>query len=123
MNQSILVADDEETIRQSVRRCLEHAGFDVCEAANGAEVAAACQAAPFDLAVIDVFMPQKDGLEAIMSLRKQQPDVKIIAMSGAPEDVFLDSAAGLGASRVLRKPFRPAELLDIVRDLLGVTAN
>lgn len=118
MGHSILVADDEESLRQLVRDALEETGFDVCEAANGDEVVTACRAAPFDVAIIDVLMPQKDGLEAIMALRKQQPHVKIIAISGAADQLFLDSATGLGATRVLQKPFKVQELVSLVRDLL-----
>jgi CheY-like chemotaxis protein len=120
MSYSILVADDEEGIRHAIRQTLEMAGFDVCEAANGIEVVKACEAAPFDLAIIDVFMPHRDGLEAIMAVRKQQPDLKIIAVSGAPDNLFLENAAGLGATCVLSKPFRPQQLLRLVNELLGV---
>ncbi len=118
MNASILVAEDDELIRSTIRRSLEQRGYDVCEAANGAEAIRALRAEPFDLVITDILMPEKDGLETIRHLRKELPAVKIIAISGNENQLFLDSASGLGATRSLAKPFRPSELLELVAELL-----
>ncbi len=119
MPHSVLIADDDGAIRAVIRRSLEQAGYSVCEAASGAEAIRALRAGSFDLVITDILMPDQDGLETIIHLRKQRPHTKVIAISGAPEELFLASALGLGAARSLAKPFRPADLMALVHDLLG----
>ncbi len=102
-------------------RSLEQAGYDVCEAANGDEAIRALRATNFNLVVTDILMPEKDGFETIMYLRKEQPGTKVIAISGGENRLFLESAAGLGATRILTKPFRPSELIQAVKELLQTT--
>ena len=118
MAQSILVADDDDRVRYTIRARLEQAGYDVHEAATGAAAIQALYALPFDLIITDILMPDRDGLETIMHARKRTPHVKIIAISGAADGLFLANAAGLGAHGVLAKPFKTDDLLVMVRDLL-----
>ncbi|HPM24729.1 MAG TPA: response regulator [Phycisphaerae bacterium] len=118
MRRSILIADDDDAIRQVMRIALQQAGYDVCEATNGAEAIRAMHATPFDLVITDVLMPESDGLEMIMHVRRQNPNIKVLAISGADNALFLANAAGLGATQVLRKPFRVSALLTLVADLL-----
>jgi len=75
----------------------------------------------FDLAITDILMPDMDGLELITLLRKDYPDLKIIAMSAGGRigpEAYLEIASKLGAVGVLRKPFTQRELLDSVRTIL-----
>lgn len=123
MRRSILIADDDDAVRQVMRIALQQAGYDVCEATNGAEAIRAMHAAPFDLIITDVLMPERDGLEMIMHVRRRNPNIKVLAISGADNALFLANAAGLGATQVLRKPFRVAALLALVADLLQVPAR
>lgn len=123
MRRSILIADDDDAVRQVMRIALQQAGYDVCEATNGAEAIRAVHAAPFDLIITDVLMPERDGLEMIMHVRRRNPNIKVLAISGADNALFLANAAGLGATQVLRKPFRVAALLALVADLLQVPAR
>jgi len=69
--------------------------------------------------VTDILMPERDGLETIMYLRKQLPEVAIIAISGLENRLILDNAKGLGATRILAKPFSPSDLQSLVAELLG----
>lgn len=119
MSQSILIADDDAQIRRLLRVSLEADGYKVYEAANGDEAIRVACDAPFDLVITDVLMPERDGLEMIMFLRRQAPNAKIIAISGADSGLFLENARGLGASATLAKPFSPSELLREVHGLLG----
>ncbi len=119
MSHTILVVDDDATVRHVIRRSLEQAGYDVREATNGAEAFRALCAAHFDLVITDILMPDRDGLEVIILMRKQAPGTKVIAISGATDAPFLLSATGLGAAGVLAKPFKPDEMLTLVKDLLG----
>ncbi|HQY58075.1 MAG: response regulator [Nitrospira sp.] len=117
---SILIVDDQESIRQVVREILEAAGYRVDEASTGREGLAQYRRAPADLILMDIFMPDGDGLESLVTLRQEFPDCRVVAISGSKSMVgpvnFLHVAKILGAKNVLEKPFA-------VDDLLGVIAN
>ena len=114
----ILVVDDEEQIRDVLCRTMEHFGYTVDVAAHGEEAIRKLSEHPYDLVISDILMPEKDGLEVIMFLKKQQPDVKVIAISAPGNELYLDTARGLGAARVFSKPFRIHELAGAVKELL-----
>src|SRR5205807_7303003 len=89
---------------------------------DGGEAIRAFRQHPSDLLLCDLFMPGKEGLETIRELRREFPDVKIVAMSGGALNGtmdFLPVAARLGALAVLSKPFTPEALLAVVEDVLG----
>jgi DNA-binding NtrC family response regulator len=113
----ILLVDDEEMIRHALRRALEKAGHDVIEAANGAEALRLNRHERVDVVVTDILMPEKDGVEIIVALRLESPDIKVIAMSGgghSNQTQALDIAEPLGAFASLRKPFSVGLMLDVV---------
>lgn len=114
---TVLVADDEEGIRALFQEALEDAGYEVALAANGREVLETLQVRAIDVVVTDLVMPDQDGIDIIRAIRRGNPGVKTIAMSGAPD--FLGTARLLGASATLAKPVRPQELLEAVRQLCG----
>ena len=118
----ILIIDDDDQIRRVLRKTLERDGYDVADAPNGKEGIRLYRENPADLVITDIIMPEKEGIETIMDLRREFPEVKIIAMSGGgrigPED-YLHMAKGLGAQRTLTKPLERDELLRVVRELIG----
>ena len=118
----ILVIDDDEHIRETVRRVLESRGHTVEDADEGdAGIANVAQRAP-DLVITDIFMPGQDGIEVLLELRKAFPALKVIAMSGGDGSGvlnLLEDAELLGADRTIPKPFTPAELSAAVNDVLG----
>lgn len=118
---NILVIDDEPQIRSMVRLILERAGYAVMEAPDGLEGIARFREKPADLIITDLIMPNRDGIGMIIELKKEFPDVKIIAMSGGglnrPEG-YLRGASKLGASCTLAKPINRQELLRAVKDTL-----
>lgn len=116
---NILVVDDEPQIRDILRRKLEKSGYGVCEAANGQEAIDELRRTHFDLVLADILMPEKDGLEVIMFVQREQPDVKCVAISAPSNRVFLQSAKLLGATRIIEKPFEIQEVENIVRELIG----
>ncbi|MGQ0667933.1 MAG: response regulator [Nitrospiraceae bacterium] len=115
---SVLVIDDEEQVRQLIRETLEQAGYDVEEACDGKEGLKRYRTRPADLVIMDILMPDQDGLESIMTLDREFPMCRVIAITGGSDVIgmlnFLDVAKMLGARRTLQKPFEVKALLDAV---------
>jgi two-component system chemotaxis response regulator CheY len=115
---SVLVVDDEDQVRQLLRETLEQAGYEVQEARDGKEGLARYRAKPTDVVIMDILMPDQDGLESIMTLRREFPACRIIAITGGSDMIgilnFLDVAKMLGARRTLHKPFEMKTLLEAV---------
>jgi CheY-like chemotaxis protein len=117
----ILIIDDEKPFRDVLKQVLSKAGYDVVEAANGAEGINRFYENPADMIITDIIMPEKEGIETILELKKAHPEVRLIAMSGGGwygTDIDFDMARKLGA-RTLDKPFALQELLDAVTELLS----
>jgi len=117
----ILLIDDEKPFRDVLKQVLSKAGYDVVEAANGAEGIDRFYDKRADMIITDVIMPEKEGIETIIELKKVYPEVKLIVMSGGGwygTDIDFDMAKKLGA-RTLDKPFVLQELLDAVAELLN----
>ena len=117
----ILIIDDESQIRSMLRLMLERVGYEVMEAADGMEGIRQYRDNPADLIITDLIMPNKDGIGMIIELKKEFPEIKIIAMSGGgvnrPEG-YLDGAKKLGATRTLTKPIDRDEMLAAVKETL-----
>ena len=121
----ILIIDDESMVRFSLRRILEGVGYEIAEAENGREGVAMQTASNFDLILTDIIMPEKEGVETVIELKRDFPDVKIIAMSGGGRTRnldFLKLAQQFGADRIIAKPFAEEELLDAINGCLGSKA-
>ena len=120
---SVLVVDDEDQIRQLIRETLEQAGYDVQEASDGKKGLERYRAKPADLVIMDILMPDQDGLESIMTLRREFPTSRVIAITGGSDMIgilnFLDVAKMLGARRTLQKPFDMQTLLDAAQTELS----
>jgi len=111
----ILLIDDDDAVRTMLRLTLAHFGHTVIEARDGKEGLELFQHANVDLLITDIVMPEKEGLEVLMELRKRQPPVKIIAISGGD---YLHMAKLMGAAKVLAKPFSTDVLIAAVNELL-----
>ncbi len=118
----ILIIDDDEQFREMLRAMIEREGYEVTEAQDG-EIGLNLQNEnKFDLIITDIIMPNKEGIALIMELKKDYPDLKIIAISGGgrivPND-YLGIAERLGADYTLSKPFRRRELIRALEKVLG----
>jgi two-component system chemotaxis response regulator CheY len=118
----ILVVDDEPLVRDTLRLLLESAGHEVIQAEDGDGALALYPVERPDLVISDMVMPARSGLETIEELRRMNPAVRIIAISGGGRGGGLDqleAAQQRGAAAVLAKPFRRAALLELVGRVLG----
>ncbi|MCP4154701.1 MAG: response regulator [bacterium] len=119
---SVLIIDDEAYMRELIRELLEHEGYEVSEAANGDDGLRKIRNNQFDLVIIDIFMPEKDGLETITELRKEFLGLKIMAISGGGSfglDRYLEFAGDIGADFTLAKPFKRKNFLAAIKKLIN----
>ena len=113
---TILIIDDEESVRALLRSALEAAGYEVTEAANGRQGLERYRQRPTDLVIVDMLMPVMNGLEMLLELTREFLHTKVIAISGAGgERNVLDAAKLLGARQTFQKPFSMPQLLRAVR--------
>jgi CheY-like chemotaxis protein len=119
----ILIVEDTPDFRQMMSEILQTAGHQVTEAENGNAAIDRMERAQFDLLVTDVLMPESDGIELIRTLSRKGWSLPVLAVSGGgrnlPAAVSLALTEAAGAHRTLYKPFRAAELLAAVDDLLA----
>jgi CheY-like chemotaxis protein len=112
----VLVVDDEEGIRQFVVSVLQDAGTDAVEADGGKAALQRLQdAGPFDLLLTDVRMPGMDGFELVRQARAARPDLRVLFMTGYMAEYQLHPSR----ESIIAKPFRPAELLGCVFEILN----
>jgi PAS domain S-box-containing protein len=118
---TILVADDEETIRALARRILEKAGFDVITAEHGLRAVEAFRerAEEITAVLLDMTMPHMDGEQVFRELRRIRPDVCVILSSGYNEQDATRRFSGTGLAGFIHKPYSPAELIAKIREVLG----
>ena len=112
----ILVVDDEEMIVDVCRRVLTNEGFDVRCASSGDEALNLPAHEHYHLAVMDMLMPGTDGMDAFFALKKKQPELIGVLITGHGTMDTAIQAMGFGFSGFIRKPFTPAELIHVVRD-------
>jgi len=116
----ILVIDDDELTLDVLKRMLEVEGYEVVTASNGQEGMDAFHQTSINLVITDLVMPVKDGLRTIMELRREKPDLPIIAISAGgaiSKERYLAVAQYLGDITTLPKPFRRKEIVDTVKKM------
>ena len=120
---SIIVLDDENHVRLLVKEVLEAMGHQVIEATNGKEALESLRDSAPSLLIIDILMPEMDGIETIRAIRRTNTDLPILAISGGftikNVDV-LELARRLGATQILQKPFDIWSLMAMVQSLLAI---
>jgi DNA-binding NtrC family response regulator len=119
----ILLVDDEEAIRKMVRAILGTELYEIDDAADGIDAQMLLGKKKYDLIITDVIMPDCDGIELVMAMRRKLPDIKVIVMSGGGRvraGHYLELAEKLGAARVFEKPFNTTALREAVQELLNL---
>ena len=114
----ILVVDDDRTTRHVLQNVLNQAGFSAAVAKDGVEALAALRAEPFDLLLLDVWMPRMNGLEVLSKLRRQKTRPRVVVMTSDDAPQTLLSAVRAQAFRYVHKPVTPPALLETVREAL-----
>ncbi len=120
----ILVIDDESFMREMLVQMVSLQGHQVVSADNGKAAEKLLKDTDFDLIITDIVMPEKEGLETIMQIHKQQPAKPIIAMSGGAiidPEVYLNLAKELGARYTFEKPFNRQDLIKAINSCLNIT--
>jgi YesN/AraC family two-component response regulator len=114
--------EDEPLVSETLCSAMNGKGHTVVMAANGAEGLRQFTERSFDLVVTDIIMPDKEGIEMILEMRRHKPDAKIVAISGGGRTgnvEFLKMAESLGAMATLKKPIRLAEFFNVLNQCLG----
>jgi CheY-like chemotaxis protein len=118
---SILIVDDDSQIQKYLSKLLVKNGYDTMIASDGSEAINIYRKSRHDVVIMDIVMPKKEGIETIIELKKIDPKVKIIAISGggkAEANVYLKMAMGVGAAAALEKPFDKQDLLQEIGNFI-----
>ena len=116
----VLIADDDADILSLVKAVLERSGHEVVAASDGAEALASVRARKPDLVVLDIAMPEVDGLEVLRRLRADPTtsELPVVLLSARAQEADVERGFAIGASAYLKKPFSPRELGERVAELL-----
>jgi len=118
----ILIVDDDELVRTFLNRLMEKNGHQTLVAENGKKAVEQYQQNQPDLVITDIVMPEQEGIETILKLKRINPEVKIIALSGGgkiPPSEYLRMATKLGAAKAFMKPIDNSRLMAAVDELLS----
>lgn len=120
LNPTVLLADDEQFFRQVLGRMLADNGFTVvAEAADGEEAVLKFKESAPMLVFMDIYMPNRNGIEATLDIMAINPAAKILICSGTGYDDDIDAALKAGAKGVIFKPFYDEEVMETVRNILA----
>jgi two-component system, cell cycle sensor histidine kinase and response regulator CckA len=119
-SETVLVVEDEEAVRKLIHQTLRKYGYEVLEAANGAEALRLCEthSTPIPLMITDVVMPQMSGRELAARLHERYPEMRVLYMSGYTDDAVVRHGLLDASVFFLQKPFAPGVLVRNVRETL-----
>ncbi|MGB6540064.1 MAG: response regulator [Xanthobacteraceae bacterium] len=125
----ILVIDDDKLVREATQILLRARGYEVSVAADGKSGIAAAEAGRFDVVIVDLFMPEMDGLSVMRAIRRAKPTMPMIAASGfmlggrcESMPGFEDMVSEAGAACALYKPFKPDEIFQAIEKAMTTAA-
>ena len=124
MKRTVLLVDDDDNVLKTISPMLTDAGYNVLSVTKARAGFDQLQSHSVDLIITDIIMPEMEGIEFILKLRKESPSVPIIAISGSGRSSrfdYLTMARRLGATAVLEKPFGREELLSVVAEVLAAS--
>ena len=115
-NSKILIIDDEINITESMKYLLEYAGFDVSVANNGQEAIKLVAKRKFDVTLIDIKMPEMNGVETLNEIKKIQPLIRAFMMTGYSLQHLIRQAKELGALEILQKPIKIEKVIALIEN-------
>ena len=115
----VMVADDNQVFRKGLSELLTENGYEVCEAEDGEQAVQVYRSSRPDVVLMDVTMPQKDGLAALAEIRQFDPQAKVIMLTALNQESVMMKATQLGARGFLTKPVKPAQLEAALQKALG----
>lgn len=121
MKKKILLVEDEKNIVLGVTICLRSAGLEVAVAEDGAEAIRKLETDKPDLVLLDLVMPKLNGLDALQTMKDNEAtrDIPVIVLSARAQEEDIQRAMELGAADYMAKPFRPEELLAVIKQVLA----
>jgi DNA-binding NtrC family response regulator len=118
MAKVVCIVDDDEIVREKIAIDLQSMGFETIEIDDSREVPAVLSTQPVDVVLVDIVMPDKDGVEVIAEIRNRWPQMRVVAMSAGGRvgpSLYLNIARQMGASVCLEKPLQP----ELLREAIG----
>lgn len=120
MGKKILLVDDAAFMRMMIKDTLKKNGYtEIVEAGNGAQAISAYEAEKPDLILMDITMPEMDGLEALKRLKEMDNSVQVVMCSAMGQETMVVDALKLGAKDFIVKPFKPDRIMKTVTSILG----
>lgn len=116
MKKNVLIADDDLSVRESLGKVLKEVGYNVVEAADGAEAIEEFKVGQVDLLLLDIGLPVRDGWDVLESITSQAPAFPIIIITGSNNQY--DTAVAAGVGTLMEKPLDVVELLKTIQELL-----
>ena len=113
-NKTVMIADDDKLVRLTFKHVFEEAGYTALVADNGRDAIAQLSRTDVGTIFLDVFMPDQDGIETLLEIKRAHPETRVIVMSGGGvrgRYDFLAAATKFGADGVVRKPISPQQLI------------
>lgn len=116
---SVLVVDDAQFMRLRLKNLLKEHGYDVIEADNGVKAIESYNIHKPDVVLMDITMPEMDGITALKAIKENDPNAKVIMCSALGQESTVIEAIKSGAKDFIVKPFQPDKILDAVRKQVG----
>lgn len=120
---SLMVVDDDDQLRNLLKEIFSRMNYQVITACDGSDALKKMMQVKVDLVILDIIMPEKEGIETLSDIRVIYPETKIMAVSGGSQllsaPILLNIAQKMGADEVIKKPFDLNEIIDAVDKLLN----
>ncbi len=120
MGKKIMLVDDAAFMRMTIKNCLTKAGYtELVEAGDGQQAVETYAKEHPDLVIMDITMPNMDGIQALQAIKSQDPGAKVVMCSAMGQEAMVVEAIQLGALDFIVKPFKPDRILQTVTKVLG----